>query len=507
MAIQRYTASLDTTITNAYKMDLQTRATGSNMGLADTLEVFSIYGQESSASSELSRILVQFPVTEITKDRTIGNIPASGSVNFFLKMYNAEHYFTTPRDFSLTIAAITKSWQEGRGLDMDEYTDRTYDGIGSNWIKASEGQGDSTSWERAGGDFYSDVKSSFTASFKNGTEDLEADITTLVEQWLNSAGNVLGSKTNYGVLVKFPDAKEAATRSYYTKKFFSRSSEFVLKRPIIEARWDSSIRDDRGNFFKSSSLADDVENINTIYLYNNIRGRLRNIPVVGTSPNEILVSIYSGSIDNSEKFGSKITLPIGGGVVANNDTNVTGGYSGTTGIYSASFAYTGSATTIFAVWHNESLGKVPEAEFRTGSAIEVKTFESLGYNPHPDYVTTITNLKDSYSLKDGVTRFRLYIRERDWTPNSYTRVTGDIASSTIEDGYFKLYRTTDEFQVVGYGTGSTNHTRLSYDISGSYFDFPINVLEAGYMYAFKFLYKMPDGNYREQSETFKFRVD
>lgn len=63
-------------------MDLQTRATGSNMGLADTLEVFSIYGQESSASSELSRILVQFPVTEITKDRTIGNIPASGSVNF-----------------------------------------------------------------------------------------------------------------------------------------------------------------------------------------------------------------------------------------------------------------------------------------------------------------------------------------------------------------------------------------------------------------------------------------
>jgi len=77
----------------------------------------------------------------------------------------------------------------------------------------------------------------------------------------------------------------------------------------------------------------------------------------------------------------------------------------------------------------------------------------------------------------------------------------------VEDGYYKVYRTIDEFEVVAYGTGSANHTRFSYDVSGSYFDFPVDVLEAGYMYAFKFLYKMPDGNYREQSEAFKFRVD
>ena len=72
MAIQRYSASADTTITNAYQENLVTRGTGSNMGYADALEVFSIYGQESGSngqSQELSRILIQFDTTKMTADR------------------------------------------------------------------------------------------------------------------------------------------------------------------------------------------------------------------------------------------------------------------------------------------------------------------------------------------------------------------------------------------------------------------------------------------------------
>jgi hypothetical protein len=106
-----------------------------------------------------------------------------------------------------------------------------------------------------------------------------------------------------------------------------------------------------------------------------------------------------------------------------------------------------------------------------------------------------------------MTRFRLYVREKDWDPNIYTKASSDISTSIIEDGYYRVYRTTDEFEVMAYGTGSTNHTRLSYDASGSYFDFPVDILASGYMYAFKLIYKMPDGNYREQPEIFKFRVD
>jgi hypothetical protein len=83
-------------------------------------------------SQELSRILIQFPVNQISTDRTAGTIPASGSVSFYLKMFNAEHPFTLPQDFNLVVAPISRSWSEGTGLDMDNYQD-----IGvSNWLKS-----------------------------------------------------------------------------------------------------------------------------------------------------------------------------------------------------------------------------------------------------------------------------------------------------------------------------------------------------------------------------------
>ena len=74
--LKRYTASIDTTITNAYQLNLRTRGTGANMGASDVLETFSIYGRQSASSSaspasqELSRILIKFPVDKISSDRT-----------------------------------------------------------------------------------------------------------------------------------------------------------------------------------------------------------------------------------------------------------------------------------------------------------------------------------------------------------------------------------------------------------------------------------------------------
>ena len=87
MAIKRYIADADNTITNAFKENLSTRGTGSNMGAAPILEVFSIYAQATTSSVEKARFLVQFPTADISSDRTATTIPASGSVSFFLKLY------------------------------------------------------------------------------------------------------------------------------------------------------------------------------------------------------------------------------------------------------------------------------------------------------------------------------------------------------------------------------------------------------------------------------------
>ena len=78
MAIKRYKATADNTIANGYQENLGTRATGSNMGQADVSEVYSIYGRESSTSSELSRILTQFDYSDVSASIVNGDITGSG---------------------------------------------------------------------------------------------------------------------------------------------------------------------------------------------------------------------------------------------------------------------------------------------------------------------------------------------------------------------------------------------------------------------------------------------
>ena len=122
--IRKYTASADTTIVNAFQPNLTRRGTGSNMGMADVMEVFSIYGRETATSSqaqasqELSRMLIKFPATGISADRTANLIPGSGSVRFVLKLYNAQTSKTVPRDYKLVVHKVAKAWEEGVGLDL-----------------------------------------------------------------------------------------------------------------------------------------------------------------------------------------------------------------------------------------------------------------------------------------------------------------------------------------------------------------------------------------------------
>ncbi len=193
MAIKKYFASLDNTITNAYKSDMSTRGTGSNMGASDILEVFSIYGQQNSASSELSRILIEFPINQIQTDRSASVLPTSGNVDFYLRLFNAKHSQTLPSGYRLGIHAIEANWTEGTGLDMENYSD-----LGEcNWINRSVG----ATWDNEGGDFRNGPGYSFSASMDLGTEDIEVNITSLVERWANDKGHTYGSLPNYGVAI------------------------------------------------------------------------------------------------------------------------------------------------------------------------------------------------------------------------------------------------------------------------------------------------------------------
>ena len=127
MGIKRWSAEADTTITNAWKEGLTSRGLSANMGIADSLEVFVLHGQTADSgdeSKELGRILVRFDMTSLRQSLADGNVPAS-NVKYYLRMFNAVHPETLPRNFSLSIHSLNQDspFEEGTGLDMSEYND------------------------------------------------------------------------------------------------------------------------------------------------------------------------------------------------------------------------------------------------------------------------------------------------------------------------------------------------------------------------------------------------
>ena len=529
MSIIRYTASLDNTIVNAFQPNLTTRGTGANCGQADIVEVYSIYGHapmatasQTSGSQELSRILIQFPVEQISADRTAKKIPASGSVSFYLKLHNAETSKTVPRDFALEIFGVSQEWEEGLGLDLENYQDLTRGNIGSNWIKATKTTNWTSSAGAVGGSYLTGADDpKFKQSFETGLENLEVDISPLVEEWM------AGTITNYGVGIMLSSSFEAyfsasndtnvtplytasvinntggATDSYYTKRFFGRGTQYFFKKPVIEARWDNTKRDDRGDFYYSSSIAPGPDNLNTIYLYNYVRGKLQNIPAVGVT-GSIMVSLYSGSAKNTAPSGSKLIL--GDGKYA-----VTGGYV-STGIYSASISVTASSSpikTLYDVWwsgsHASPSHTANGTEFFTGS-ISPKTFGATTDVREPRYFINITNLQNRYSPTE-TTRFSLYIRNKNWNPTIYTKAKTTPEHLPIVSASYRVFRILDALEVIPHDTGSDFSTGLSYDVSGNYFNFDMRLLEPGYEYGFKFsFYDDELSSWQEQDEMFKFRV-
>lgn len=484
MPIKKFWATKDTTIKNAFKSNLTTRMTGSNMGSADVLETFAIYSQATTSSTEASRILIEFPINEISIDRTNGDIPMSGNVEFHLKLSNAEHPFTLPSNFTLAIAPISRSWQEGQGLDMDNGNDLGF----ANWLTASSG---STSgydpWTTAGGDIHTksytpgSTLPNYTYDMKSGDEDLDLNITSLVEEWIADSNGT--ATNNYGIRVSLTESIENALSSSYTKQFFARSSEFFFKRPYLEARWQPRL-DDRGNFYSSSSLADATDNTNVIYLYNYLRGRLKNIP--NLTNNVIYVQYWND--------------PVSGNIVQ--APPVTGGLSVDTGIYTASTSIQTTASFIYDKWFSANLATC----YHTGS-VKVNSQLASNINPNNEYVVKITNLKSEYNRKENA-RFRVFARSTNWNPNIYSVAQKDLDTETLDRLYYRVVRVVDEYEAIPYLTGSMSGTMLSRDVSGSYFDLKMNLLEGDYMYYIQFLQRINENpeSYKEFSNKYKFRI-
>ncbi len=462
MAIKKVFATKDTTITDAYRNN-GTRATNANMGAADSLEIFSVYGYANPTSVERSRILVQFDIVSLNILRNQSKIPASGSTKFYLNMYNVAHSTTVPTDFTVSIDPLSSSWDEGYGFDMESYGDKGgISQFGATW----DDKDSSFSWNTTGSDIVSGYN--YTASFTTGLEDISVDITSLVENWMT------GSLPNYGLLLKLSGSFEdgTTTNSFYTKKFSARTSEFFYKRPSIVAVWDDSIKDNRNEFFYSASYLS-TENIQNLYYYNITNGSLKDLPALPT----VTISDSSSSLVTGSATISKEA----------------------TGIYKASFALSGGQTT------DTTLN---DKWYYSGSLVRSQTFkvkERTGEELPTDYLLSITNLKNIYKQGE-VQNIKIYSRPKNWSPNIYTVSVSKPESKSIKNLHFKLVRTDDNQPIIDYATGSVQYTLTSYNGDGNNFTFDFSYLQADYSYYFQFA--TYDGTeLKEYPQKFKFRVE
>ena len=230
-------------------------------------------------------------------------------------------------------------------------------------------------------------------------------------------------------------------------------------------------------------MAPTADNLNNLYLYNYIRGRLVDIPNTET----ITINLYAST------SGS----PAGASLASATASKIK------TGVYETQLSINTTSSILHDVWSG-SVGGV----YKTGS-VTVNNFNDdsvLLSDDYSQFTTKIVNLKSRYS-NDETARFRVFSRPRNFKPTIYTVASTDIQKLIIPSASFEIKRTIDNEVVIQNSTGSsTQHTFLSYDNSGSYFDLDMSLLEPGYMYAMKLFFYSSQG-WREQEEEFNFRVE
>ena len=442
MGLRRFFPNIDTWITDAHPdYTINVRGTGSNHGESPNLNVFSRKGDISSGSIELARILVQFDLTELSNSiYSEGTIPSS-SIEYKLKLFDEKHGDTLPTSYDLFVFPVSQSWDEGRGIDDDDFKDYGY----ASWIDATS----TTAWTLSGSDFLTSSYGSASAHFDGGDENLEVDITDIVINWLT------GALPNNGLVIKLGDTEETNGVDYYKKMFHARESMFVDRIPHLEVRWNDVVKDNRNNFI--------FDNSSKLYMYNFVRGELVDLsePIIVRIQDHVVGGV-SGSASFEQEFtASRETL---------------GTYSVDLTIESTSSF---SGTVWYDIWFSGS------RVYSTGTFTPMIVTGSQT-DPYDQFIVDVTNLKRVYN-KDEEARLKVNVRKRDFQTHVLTSASLQMDREYIEKMYYSVINEDTGEVIIPYGTGSLVHTQLSYNSEGNYFNLWMGSFVPGFLYRLQFL--------------------
>ncbi len=246
----------------------------SGTGLGTFLGTQSVYNPITVNTNlpELSRALLKFDITTISKSIANGTISNTGSIKFNLKLIVTEAE-ELPLSYSIYGYPISQSWEMGNGRYA---TGGSY--LGSSWYYRNyAGNSGSLEWypitasstyqfvdylttssyasesfQKGGGTWHYKIPSSYSIpasgycsnlqqtsslvcsqSFDYTSSDVNMDITSIVKSW------ICGCIPNEGIILLSSLELSQAENTTGTLKFYSKDSNTIYT-PYIDAQWDDT---------------------------------------------------------------------------------------------------------------------------------------------------------------------------------------------------------------------------------------------------------------------------
>lgn len=485
------TASKDTYITNKI-INSSFRATDANVGRASTLDLFKLYSESTLSGTEnpveISRALVKFDLNPIRQMTSSFLDIGSNSFSVTMRLSDVYGGQTTPSNFKMIVFPLSKSFDEGIGRNIVNYSDLD----STNYITASVSSGSPILWSKAGatasgslGEENIDVIVSGNLNdgsgnralcvekvFATGEEDLVVDITAAV------SGVLAGQIPDHGFLIAYSGSYEKDEKTYFVKRFASLQSDNYIKKPAIIVKFNDCIQDHHRTFF--------FDTTGSLFLNNSKNSGLSNL-VSGVAGSAITGSncIYLRLMSGSQASGSYFRKTITGSQHKFGTTYVTG-------VYSASFAVSEFETSEMFDHvknaHSASFKTVwfPEDEsfaFLSGSLTINRPTRTSFDNDLSRILVKVTNLKPVYRRSDKA-RFRIFAEDID-REIVFKRLPMEKKSQIFTKMYYRIRDVISGDIVVPFEK-TDGATLCSTDSNGMYFDLYMDTLSLGRVYTIDF---------------------
>lgn len=490
-------ADKDTYITN--RIIDGVRSTKSNVGTAGTLDLFKIYGHSLSGSSyenhELSRALVHFDLTSLFDLYDSSAIdPTDQSFYATLVLHDVYGGQPTPRNYTLAVCALSRSFDEGLGKDIVFYSDKdsanyVTSSNGNLWL--SEGCVLSSSVATDACDYYiGDYRA--TQTFSSGEENLNIDVTTIV------SGVLTRTIPDTGFRIAYADNYESDYKTYFVKRFASRHAYDESKHPKLIVGFDDSYRD--------TSIGMSYDETARMFLHNYRSAQPANLFTT------------TGAVTGSNCIILKLQLPISGGV---HDLIFTGsqlyiGSNPVTGVYYADVyvsssnsnvitqqALSGSNLKFTPIWSSTNTS----ISFKTGSATTVYDNNRSSSRRIPKSATVTVSGLNATHERDETVNLKVNVFDAE-SPTVFLVKTPKNSPGTfqgfVSDAHYSVRDAITQEVIIPFDT-TNNSTRLSGDTDSLFFSLDMSNFVNNRTYVIDIMLKIYGAfqTYRNVSPVFK----